>query len=167
MERLAVNNMVTGGVDIKGFQDSLTKYKLLTGKGWETIVKDQARLAAVRLMQLTPPTDKAQGAKRVAIDIGRVYLANEWFETKFSFRNQKLDDRVKNAVRAKDTGTLEAIFAKSSKLDRLHLEPFDASKHKAARRKGRVGLPEPYSFPLTEQQQLKVSAEETKQRRNR
>lgn len=142
-------------VDDSVFQGKLAQYKMLTGKSWQRVVNDQARLAAQRLMQLTFPKDKAQGNRRVAIDVGRVYLTNDWFESKFSFRNEKLGDRIKKAVRAADSTQLESIFANSPKFNRLHVEPFDASKHSAARRNGRVNYPAPWSFPVGQQSQLK------------
>ena len=148
--------MSTGHVDISEFTRKLSEYKQLTGKGWQDVVKGQAKLLAQRLMQLTPPNNQGQGSKRVAIDIGRVFLGSEWFTDKFSFKSQHLQDSITNAVRAQDTNTLQTIFQRSPKLNRLHIEPFDASKHKAARRNGRVSLPEPFSFPLSGQAQLKT-----------
>lgn len=142
-------------VDTTIFNEKLREYRRLTGKSWQVVVKQQAKLVAQRLMQLTFPSKKADGSKRVAIDIGRVYLTNEWFEDKFQFRNEHLGKRIQTAVRAGDSNTLQTIFANSAKLNRLHIEPFDAQKHKTARRNGRVGFPSPFSYPLTQQGAIK------------
>jgi hypothetical protein len=135
-------------------REALQNYKRLTGKAIKDVLIEQAKLLAQRLMKLTFPYSKAQGNKRVQIDIGRVYLRNQWFEETFTFKNQRMQDRVKNLVLAKNVADLEIIFNNSPKLRQLHIEPFDPARHAAARRNGRVNYPRPWSFPLTEQNKV-------------
>jgi hypothetical protein len=106
-------------------------------------------------MRLTYPKSASQGKKRVAIDIGKVYLQNEWFENIFKFTNQKLQDRIVKLVYAKNEADLFAIFLHSPKLSRIHIEPFDPNRHTRARVKGRVNYAAPYSFPLASQSKVK------------
>jgi hypothetical protein len=77
------------------------------------------------------------------------------FTDKFTLRNEKLDQRVKNAVRAKDANDLQAIFFNSPRLSRVHIEPFSPDRHKSARRNGRVTFPAPLSFPLSDGSKVK------------
>ena len=142
-------------VETENFTSKLYKYQRLTGKSFQDIVREQAKLLAKRLADLSPPKSKAQGSKSVAIDIGKVYLANDWFENTFQFQNQTLGERVKNLVIEKNATDLQAIFQHSGRLNKLHIEPFDAKKHKDARKAGRVNYPEPYSFPLDQQGRVK------------
>jgi hypothetical protein len=137
------------------FRRKLQRFQELTGKSLGDVLREQAKLLAERLMRLTYPKSASQGKKRVAIDIGRVYLQNEWFENIFQFTNQSLQTRITNLVRGRQQADLEAIFRNSPKLVRIHIEPFDPGKHKAARRGGRVNLPAPFSFPLQSQSKVR------------
>lgn len=146
--------MLSGRVEMAVFTQKIQEYQRLTGKAMGTVVKEQARPLAERLTKFTFPTNKAQGRKRVAIDIGRVYLGSKWFEEVFQFQNQKLGQRVQNLVRAKDESALTQIFQRSSRLNRIHIEAFDRNRHQTLRRNGRVLVPNPYSFPLAQQSQV-------------
>lgn len=149
-------------IDTAVFSEKIQRYQQLTGKGMSEVVTEQAKLLATRLTKLTYPGSASQGKKRVEIDVGRVFLRNSWFEDTFQFHNAKLGDKVKSAVRAKEADTLRVIFDKSPKLSRIHIESFQPSKHKAARRDGRVNYPAPFSFPLTEQGRVKKYIAERK-----
>lgn len=142
-------------IDDSKFRFKLQEYKKLTGKSTKEVLLEQVKLLAKRLMDLTFPFSSKQGKKRVAIDLGKVYLANSWFEEKFQFRNQKLGERVKNLVRSKDQSALEEVFEKSDRLSKIHIEAFDPRRAEKARKNGRVTYPAPYSFPLAEQGRVK------------
>jgi len=142
------------------FTDKINEYQRLTQKAMADVLKEQARLLAERLAKLTYPASYAQGRKRVSIDIGRVYLSNRWFEEIFQFKNQKLGERVKDAVYGKDQTTLEAIFQNSTRLNRIRIEPFDRARHKSLRRAGRVLVPNPFSFPLSQQSDVNALVKE-------
>ena len=114
--------MIAVSVETAAFNDALHRYQAYTGQELGAVVKEQARLLAKRLSDLTPPQSKAQGTKRVDIDVGRVYLRNQWFENIFSFKNQKLGDRIKDEIRKGDDEALRQIFLRSQKLNKLHLE---------------------------------------------
>jgi len=149
--------MISVEVQTQAVSEALLRYQAYTGKELGTVVKEQAKLLANRLIDLTPPKNKAQGTKRVDIDIGRVYLRNEWFENIFSFTNQRLGDRIKDEMRKGADDTLRQIFLHSQKLNRLHLEGFDPAKHKAARNTaGRVNYKYPYSYPVSQQEQIRA-----------
>ncbi len=137
------------------FSEKIREFQRLTGQEMAEVVKTQARLLCARLVKLTYPKTSAQGKGKVGADIGKVYLANSWFEETFQFRNKKLGERVQDAVRAKNAPELQAIFSNSSALNKLKIEPFDSSRHDAARKDGRVYYKQPYSFPLTQQSQVK------------
>lgn len=150
-------------IDEANFTKAIQEYVKLTNLEISDVLRQQGKFLAERLMKLTYPFGASQGKKRVAIDIGKVFLANEWFEDKFQFRNQKLNERVQNLVRRKEQADLEVIFNNSSRLRQLHIEPFDAARHKAARKNGgRVSYKNPFSFPLTEQSKVKKYAAEEK-----
>lgn len=142
-------------VNDREFQLALYKYKETTGKGWQEVVKDQARLLAKRLCDLTPPYSKSTALKAVAIDIGRVYLINSWFEEKFYFKNAKLGERIKTLIKSKNTTGLDEIFEHSSRLKKIHIEAFNPDKLKLARKNGRVNYKHPYSYPMAEQGGIK------------
>jgi hypothetical protein len=95
------------------FRRKLQRFQELTGKSLGDVLREQAKLLAERLMRLTYPKSASQGKKRVAIDIGRVYLQNEWFENIFQFTNQSLQTRITNLVRGRQQADLEAIFRNS------------------------------------------------------
>jgi hypothetical protein len=154
--------MISLAVDTAGFTRSLQQYAAVTGKAIGEVVKEQAKLLAKRLQDLTYPKTASQGKKRVAIDIGKVYLQNSWFENTFGFTKQALGDRVKQLVRSQDVAALEKLFENSQRLNKIHIEAFDAAKHKQAQRKGRVNYKQPFSFPLAEQSRVKSLEKEKK-----
>jgi len=137
------------------FRRKIQEYQELTGKSIGEVLREQAKQLAKRLQDNTYPKSASQGKKRVSIDIGKVFLTNEWFEETFAFKNEKLGERVKDLVRAKNQGDLEPIFQNSTRLRKLHIEPFDANRHREARKDGRVSYKQPYSFPLTDQSKVK------------
>lgn len=136
--------------------EKLREYAKLANKAAADAVKEEATFVAERLVKLTPPKKASEGKKRVAIDIGKVYLASKWFLEIFNFRNKQLDDRVKEGVRKKDSGELNEIFKKSGKLKRIVLEPFGSSRHKRLRKHGRIAKNwHPGSYPLNQQPAVK------------
>jgi len=135
------------------FTSSLREYQKLTKKALKDVLREQAVLLAQRLVKLTPPFSASQGKKAVARDIGRVYLKSTWWDI-FSFTKQKLGERVKALVRARDTGALEKLFERSPKLRLIHIESFDPSRHQKMRRNGKVLVPDPRSFPVSEQSKV-------------
>src|SRR5882757_8630838 len=110
------------------FTSKIQEYQKLTQKAMGDVVLEQSRLLADRLTKLTFPATASVGKRRVDIDIARVYLRNSWFEEKFHFRNQKLGERVKQAVERKDKEDLTSIFARSPRLRQIQVEPFDKGK---------------------------------------
>jgi hypothetical protein len=148
--------MISLTVSTRTFTEKLRKYAELTGKSLRAVVKEQALLLAQKLVKLTYPASASQGKNAVSRDIGRVYVKNEWFENVFSFRNKALGDRIKSLVYAKDEGGLRDIFQRSSRLDLIRIEPFDASLHERMRRNGRVVVPNPRSFPVSQQAGVKA-----------
>jgi hypothetical protein len=144
------------------FSQKLREYQRLTGKALSDVLKEQAALLAQRLVKLTFPASASEGKRRVVIDINRVYLRNEWFAETFSFTKQKLGDRIKALVRAKDTSALEKIFENSKRLQRVHIEAFDPSRHARLRRRGRVLVHDPLSFPLADQSKVNALIAEKK-----
>ena len=151
-------------VDDLEFRRKIQQYQRLTGKAIGDVLKEQAKLLAQRLMSFTYPKSASQGKKRVAIDIGRVYLQNEWFTEIFKFTNQKLQDRILKLVWARNESDLFQIFLHSPKLSRLHIEPFNPNRHEQARKNGRVNYPQPFSFPLNDQQKVKSYASQEKKK---
>ena len=134
----------------------LKEFAKVANKELAEAVKEEALLTAQSLVKLTPPGKAAEGKKRVAIDLGRVYLPSKWFLEVFQFRNQKLGEKVKEAVRKKDSAGLEEIFDNSGKLRRIKVETFDPSKHGRLRRNGRVPKSHnPKSFPVAQESAAK------------
>jgi len=138
------------------FDNKLRRLAQVLNKSVPDVVKDEARLTAERLTKLTPPKGSKQGRDKVKMDINRVYLTPSWFLETFSFRNRKLDDKVKSAVRSVNETSLQRIFEKSRKLSRLHIEPFTESLINRLRRNGAVakGIA-PFSFPLKDAARVK------------
>ena len=156
--------MLSINIDSARLNLKLKEFAKTAGKELSVAVKEEAALVAQSLVKLTPPGKASEGKTRVAIDLGRVYLASKWFLDVFQFRRQKLGDKVKEAVRRKDAGTLETIFERSGKLRRIEIEPFNASRHKQLRKNGRVPQNwHPGSFPLSNESQTK-RYERTKQK---
>jgi hypothetical protein len=145
------------GVDIREFKSNLRRYSVIAGKAIKEAIKEEARIIAQRLTAITPPKTSGQGKKRIESDIRRVYLDSSWFLETFSFKNKKIDERIKEAVRDKNQNDIEQTFQKSEKLRRIHVESFDADNHKRLRKNGRIGKGiAPYSFPLNEQNKVKA-----------
>ena len=142
------------------FQLALHKFQQTTEASWQEVVQYQAKQLAKRLTDLTPPYSKSTALKAVAIDIGKVFLVNAWFEDKFAFTNEQLSERVKKYVKAQKTDALDIIFKRSPNLRKIHIEPFDASKLKGSRKNGRVTYKQPFSYPLSEQQKIKAFLKE-------
>jgi len=143
-------------VDSSNFKNKIRQYAKIAGKSLNDALLEEAKFTAKRLMELTPPKNAAQGKKRIAIDIGSLFLKATWFLDVFHFTNKKIDERVKELVRNKDEEELGRVFRRSNSLNKIHLEGFDSSRHKKYRRNGRVTVKEPNSFPLTEQAALKT-----------
>jgi hypothetical protein len=118
-------------------------------------------LMAESLVKHTPPKNSSEGKGAVERDINKVWQKNEWFTEQFSFVNEKLDKRVKDAVRAKDTFTLEGIFRRSPRLRKLQIEPFRKDRHQRNDR-GRVRAREANFFPVADQSQTKKYLAEEK-----
>jgi hypothetical protein len=147
--------MVNLSVSTERFTSAIKAFAEKTGRALSSVVKEQAILLAQRLAKLTYPASASQGKTRVAIDIGRVYVRNQWFEETFQFTKKSLQERISNLVRQKDEGALRAIFQNTSRLQLVRLEPFDASLHARMRKDGRVKVPEPRSFPVAQESQVK------------
>lgn len=139
-------------VATKNFSNALNTFAQKMQRGLGIVVKDEARLLAERLRALTPPSKQAQGKERVASDIRRTYQQNSWFESQFTFRNQKAKERVSALIQRQDVVALESLFERSPHLRRLKVEDFDASVHERGRdSRGRVRYKEPVSFPVASQ----------------
>jgi hypothetical protein len=144
------------------FSQKLKEYQRLTKKALADVLREQAALLAQRLVKLTFPASASQGKRRVEIDINRVYMRPAWFEDVFSFRKQKLGDRIKALIRGRDTAALEKVFDNSPKLRLVHIESFDPARHARLRRRGRVLVHNPFSFPLSDQSKVKALIAEKK-----
>jgi hypothetical protein len=149
-------------VDSTQFNRKIAEYIRLTGKSLAVAIREQAALLAQALTKLTYPASAAQGKRRVEIDVNKVFLKPSWFEDKFQFRNKKLGDRVKGAIRAKDEADLKGIFSHSGKLSLIRVEPFSPANHAKLRRNGRVLVPDPRSFPVREASKVKSYIAERK-----
>jgi len=156
--------MLSLRIETAEFISKLQTYKELTGKAMGEVILEQGRLLAIRLTQLTFPKTASVGKRRVAIDVGKVYLQSKWFTDIFSFRNTKYGERLQNAVRSRDAGAVTDIFQNSPKLNLIRVEPFDASRHARLRRDGRIKIPNPNSFPVADQS--KVRAYEGRRKKN-
>jgi hypothetical protein len=154
--------MINARVESAIFINKIREFATLTKRALSEVVLEQGRLLALRLTQLTYPKTASVGKKRVAIDIGKVYLQSKWFTDIFSFRETKYGDRIQDAVRRKDTGALTPIFQNSAKLRLIRLESFDPSRHAKLRRDGRIKIPNPNSFPVADQGKVKSFANEKK-----
>jgi hypothetical protein len=137
------------------FTAKLAEYVKTTGKGLAVAVKEQAGLLAQALTKNTYPKSASEGKRRVEIDVKRVFLSSHWWENVFKFRQVKLGERVKQLVRARDEGDVGAVFGKSPKLSKIRIERFDPRQHEKLRRKGRVLVPDPRSYPLKEQTKIR------------
>jgi hypothetical protein len=143
-------------VKTEEFKNKLRHYAAATGKSIQRCVHEEAKLTAERIMKAYPPKTQAQGRARVKSDIERVYLTNDWFDTKFTFTNTGLGDRVKGYIQQNDTEKLEKVFGDSPNLARIHIEEFDASRHRRLRKDGKIGKGiAPYSYPVSGQKELK------------
>lgn len=147
-------------IDYADFSNSLNYFQRQTQKGMGEVIKQQAILLAKRIVDFTYPVKSKgssalnTGKNAVERDIKRVYLRNDWWEDKFNFKNQKIDERIKKLVKSKKGYDLDAIFKNSNRLSKIHIETFDESKHKFARREGKVNYHHPYSYPLYEQTKI-------------
>lgn len=142
-------------VDTTVFKSNLRRYAVISGKSIFDAVKEESKIVAQKLTAITPPKSAKQGKVRVKSDIERVYLKSQWFTETFSFKNEKLGEKVKQAVRKKAAEILNTLFDRSPKLNRIHIESFDESIHARFRKKGRVpkGVA-PFSYPLTDQSKV-------------
>lgn len=148
--------MVSLTVATAQFNEAIRSFADKTGKELGACVKEQAKLLAEKLMRLTYPATASQGKKRVAIDVGKIYVTNNWFEETFQFTKQKLGERIKSLVYSKDEGALRSIFQNTSRLQLVRLEPFDAGLHAQMRKDGRVPSSiKPRSFPVAQQSDIK------------
>jgi len=145
--------MITGIVRSESFEGALQKYRVMLGKDLTEVIKEQAKLLAKRLAELTPPKSQKQGKNAVSRDVHKVYLRSEWFTDIFQFtRNSKLGDRIQDEVRQQNTPILQDIFQNSSRLNQIRIESFEPSKHARARNaRGQVSYHHPFSFPLGNQ----------------
>ena len=68
----------------KEFDSALVRYKIVCGKSWQFVLKQQTRLIAEKLLKFTPPKSLGEGKKHVASDIGKVFadLGNSKWEDK-------------------------------------------------------------------------------------
>lgn len=138
------------------FHSNLRRYAVIAGKSIMDAVLEESRLIAQKLVTVTPPKTSGKGKKKIADDISRVYLSSTWFLETFAFSNKKLDDRVKEAVRANNESTLTPIFEHSPKLKRIHIEAYNVDTLARFRKNGTVpkGVA-PYSYPLSEQGKIR------------
>jgi hypothetical protein len=145
-------------------ETKLRTYAALANKSIKTAVHEEAKLTSKRLMDLTPPKSKAQGAKRVMIDIGKVYLQAKFFLEVFNFTAVKFGEKVKEFIRKKDASGLTKVFSRSAKLVQIHIEPFKEAIIKRFRGKdGRVPKNvKPLSLPLNAESARKTYEEKKK-----
>jgi hypothetical protein len=150
-------------VDDSKAETKLRSYAALAKKNINVAVREEAKLTAKRLMDLTPPKSKSQGAKRVSIDIGKVYLQGKFFLEVFNFTFVKFGEKVKELIRQKDASTLTKIFSRSAKLVQIHIEPFKDSIIKRFRKDGRVPKNvKPLSLPLNAESARKAYEDKKK-----
>ena len=60
-------------IDTEAFESALVRYKVACGKAWSSVLRQQTRLVAEKLMKFTPPKNFGTGKKHVAADIGKVF----------------------------------------------------------------------------------------------
>ena len=60
-------------IDTEAFESALVRYKVACGKAWSSVLRQQTRLVAEKLMKFTPPKNLGTGKKHVAVDIGKVF----------------------------------------------------------------------------------------------
>lgn len=150
-------------IDDTRAETKLRTFALLSGKKINEAVKEEAKLTAKRLMDLTPPKTASQGKKRVSIDIGKVYLASKWFTEVFNFTAVKFGEKIKELIRRKQESTLTKIFSKSAKLSQIHIEGFKKNIIQRFRKNGRVPKNvKPLSFPLNSEQARKAYEDKKK-----
>lgn len=139
-------------VETEKFSAAMRYFAAKLNRGVGETVKEQSRLLAENLRKLTPPANAKQGKNRVEADIKKVYLANEWFEQKFAFRNIKLKERIVDLIQKKDSRELNLLFFRSVALSRLEVEQFNRQRHERGRdSRGRVKYRQPVSFPVSGQ----------------
>ena len=151
-------------VDDSKAETKLRSYAALAKKNIKVAVKEEAKLTAKRLMDLTPPKTASQGKKRVSIDIGKVYLQAKFFLEVFNFTFVKFGEKIKELIRRKEESTLTQIFSRSAKLVQIHIEPFKDSIIKRFRGKdGRVPKNvKPLSLPLNSESSRKAYEDKKK-----
>lgn len=124
--------MIEGNIDARNldlFQQSLTEYAAASEEDAHTSMRHQARLLAMRLVRLTPPSKMGQGKKRVARDIRRAMRPLRPID----FDNKS----ISNLIRKRDYDALRVIFERSGS-NIKEMGPFDASKHIDAQKDGSV-----------------------------
>jgi hypothetical protein len=148
---------MNGTVDISQFTKAIKTYAEKMQKGMGVVIKDESRLLAERLRQLTRPKTQTQGQNRVKFDFFKTYQTDEWFESKFRFRSEKLQAAVLKDIREQDHVALNALFARSARLSRLKVEAFSESVHRGGRdNRGRVRFKAAVSYPVGAQEQVET-----------
>ena len=122
--------------DIKEFEKALFRFQVATQIGWAEVLKMQARLLVVRLIEWTVPHGmgkdaQAEGKAAVAADVHRVFT---------DFRNfQFHEESVQKAWDEEDQETLDRIFRHSPALSSFKLlDQPDPKVHQRKRYMGRV-----------------------------
>lgn len=90
------------------WRDAIVAYMAHFGVGRTQALRTQARLLGHRLIQLTPPKTKAQGRKRVSLDVSRLF---------FPQRAGRMSEMVGRAQRSGPNGQMNTTVALWAKKD--------------------------------------------------
>lgn len=130
--------MPTISVDTTVFKNKLREYAMASRRSVADAIKEEGRLTAQRLMQMTPPKTAKIGKAWVENDVGRIYIAQEWFDNVFNFKNQKFADKLKSLLGAKNDTAIAQVFERCPTMSKVMVDQFSPSTVQRYRKHGRV-----------------------------